>query len=114
VLKQLTEVTKLVLERPAAAPQMDLGPLLEKLAAQQSAAPARPAKDAPASDEVRRQLSTLSDTLSPIAAAARSVLQVDSDGAMKAVVVWQQVNEALELLRALEDRLSGRPRRRQG
>ncbi|MDP3500226.1 MAG: DNA repair ATPase [Myxococcales bacterium] len=113
VLNQLTEVTKLVLERPEAAPQKDFGPLLEKLAAQQSAAPARPAKDAPASDEVRRQLSTLSDTLSPIAAAARSVLQVDSDGAMKAVVVWQQVNEAIQLVRALEERLSGRPRRKQ-
>ena len=113
VLNQLTEVTKLVLERPSVAPQQDLGPLLEKLGAQQSAAPARPQKDGPASDEVRRQLSTLADTLSPIAAAARSVLQVDSDGAMKAVVVWQQVNEAIQLVRALEERLSGRPRRKQ-
>jgi hypothetical protein len=87
--------------------------------AQQAAAPApRQARESsqpqPLPEEVRRQISTLADTLSPIAAAARSVLQVDSDGAMKAVVVWQQVNEALELLRALEDRLSGRPRRRQG
>ena len=63
-------------------------------------------------EEVRKQLGTLVDTLSPIAAAARSVLQVDSDGAMKAVIVWQQVNEAMDLVRALEDRLSGRTRQR--
>ncbi len=111
VLSQLTELTRLILERPAAAPQTDLGPLLEKLAAQQPAP--RAAKEAPVPDEVRRQLSTLSDTLSPIAAAARSVLQVDADGAMKAVVVWQQINEAIQLVRALEDRLSGRARRKQ-
>ncbi|MBL8921614.1 MAG: DNA repair ATPase [Myxococcaceae bacterium] len=109
VLTQLTELTKLMIERPPPSPQPDLTPLLEKLAsppAQKSASP-------PISDEVRRQLATLSDTLSPLAAAARSVLQVDSDGAMKAVVVWQQINEAIQLVRALEDRLSGRSRRRQ-
>ena len=32
---------------------------------------------------------------------------------MKAVVVWQQINEAIQLVRALEDRLSGRARRKQ-
>ncbi|MCU0699946.1 MAG: DNA repair ATPase [Myxococcaceae bacterium] len=117
VLTQLTELTKLVLERPPPADTSNLGPLLERLAAQQESAPPRPAKESnagPLPEEVRRQISTLADTLSPIAAAARSVLQVDSDGAMKAVVVWQQVNEAIQLVRALEDRISGRPRRRQG
>lgn len=111
VLSQLTELTRLILERPVAAPQTDLGPILERLATQQPAP--RAAKEAPVPDEVRRQLSTLTDTLSPIAAAARSVLQVDADGAMKAVVVWQQINEAIQLVRALEDRLSGRSRRKQ-
>ncbi|MBE2248472.1 MAG: DNA repair ATPase [Myxococcus sp.] len=112
VLTQLTELTRLVLERPAAAPQADLTPLLEKLASQQSAPQARAAKEVAVPEEVRRQLSTLADTLSPIAAAARSVLQVDSDGAMKAVVVWQQINEAIALVRALDERLGGRPRRK--
>ncbi|MCA2981527.1 MAG: hypothetical protein INH37_24900, partial [Myxococcaceae bacterium] len=118
VLRQLTELTKLVLERPPPGEgSASLAPLLERLAAQQAAAGPRAPREPgpqPVPDEVRRQLSTLSETLSPIAAAARNVLQVDADGAMKAVVVWQQVNEAIALVRALEDRLSGRPRRRQG
>ncbi len=107
VLTQLTELTKTVIERPA-SPGPDLTPFLERLAAQ----PAPKASKEPLPEEVRRQLSTLADTLSPIAAAARSVLQVDADGAMKAVVVWQQINEAIQLVRALEDRLTGRPRRK--
>ena len=44
---------------------------------------------------------------------ADTIKQVDADGAMKAVIVWQQINEAIQLVRALEDRLSGRARRKQ-
>jgi hypothetical protein len=105
VLAQLAELTRQLADRPQ---QRDLAPLLERLATQ----PAPKASKEPVPEEVKRQLATLADTLSPIAAAAKSVLQVDADGAMKAVVVWQQINEALVLVKALDDRLAGRTRKR--
>ena len=52
-------------------------------------------------EEVDRQLALLRDHLAPLARAAKQSLQADTEGSLRAVTVWEQVNQALDLLKAL-------------
>jgi hypothetical protein len=87
----------------------DLGPILEKLAAiaDRPATSIVPPGLAPRKgremlpDEVDRQLALLRDQLAPLAKAAKASLQSDTDGSLKSVMVWEQINQALDLLKAL-------------
>ena len=55
-------------------------------------------------EEVAMQMLLIQERLSELALAARTVLQHDSEGSVKAMTVWQQTKEALELLKALPSR----------
>ena len=111
VLKQL-----LAAQPPAAPPAsaaVELGPILDKLSSAMQAMADKPASSvippglAPRKgremlpDDVDRQLALLRDHLAPLARAAKQSLQADTDGSLRAVTVWEQVNQALDLLKAL-------------
>jgi hypothetical protein len=55
-------------------------------------------------EEVAMQMLLIQERLSELALAARTVLQGDSEGSVKAMTVWQHTKEALELLKALPSR----------
>jgi ATPase involved in DNA repair/ATPase family associated with various cellular activities (AAA) len=114
VLEQLTRVVASMAQArtaPAPAASADLGPVMDRMAsaitslAERSGTIVPPnmtpraGKGVPA--EVERQLVVLRDTLAPLARAARETLQASPDGELKAVQVWQQVSQALELLKAI-------------
>lgn len=91
----------------------DLTPLLEKLssltpASSNAATPVE--MDGVLREEMAHQLLLIQDRLHELASAARAILQSDPEGSIKAVQVWQQSKEAIELLKALPSR--GRQRRR--
>ena len=106
-------IKQLLAAQSPAAPPVDLGPILEKLSSSLQAMAERPATSiVPPGlssrkvremlpDEVDRQLSLLRDHLAPLAKAARASLQADTEGSVRAVNVWEQVNQALDLLKAL-------------
>ncbi len=125
-LSPVLEKLAAVMAQPRAAPQADLGPVLERLAQSMANRPAAPPVDlgpvlqqlaqnasmqAQTSEnegtfreEVAQQMLLIQERLSELALAARTVLQNDSDGHVKAMIVWQQTKEALELLKALPSR----------
>lgn len=124
VLEKITQV--LARQQPAAAPAQDLSPVLERLAQVMAERPAAPpldlapvlqqlAQNATAQtqssenegafrEEMAQQMMLIQERLSELALSARTVLQNDSEGHVKAMVVWQQTKEALELLKALPSR----------
>ncbi len=121
VLKQLLAVRPAtpdlspLLEKLAAHRAPDLSPLLEKLVAAMAERPATtvvPPGLAPKKsremlpEDVDKQLALLRESLAPLARAARASLQADTEGSLSAVVVWEQVNQALELLKLLGVRAS--------
>lgn len=85
--------------RPA-PPSMDLAPVLQQLAQQARSSESEGAFR----EEVAIQMLLIQERLSELALAARTVLQNDSEGSVKAMTVWQQTKEALELLKALPSR----------
>ncbi|MFZ5440966.1 MAG: DNA repair ATPase [Myxococcota bacterium] len=110
VLAQLTQV---LAQRPVAAPtpapQIDLGPVLEQLAQTTRQQASASESEGLFREEMAQQLLLIQERLSELALSARTVLQNDSEGSVKAMTVWQQTKEALELLKALPSR--GRRRR---
>ena len=108
VLERLTEVMS---HRPAPAPpQLDLGPVLEQLAQNAKLQVQSQENEGSFREEMAQQLLLIQERLSELALSARTVLQNDSDGMVKAMIVWQQTKEALELLKALPSR-GRKPRR---
>jgi hypothetical protein len=108
VLERLTEVMS---HRPAPAPpQLDLGPVLEQLAQSAKLQVQSQENEGSFREEMAQQLLLIQERLSELALSARTVLQNDSDGMVKAMIVWQQTKEALELLKALPSR-GRKPRR---
>jgi hypothetical protein len=99
-LEKLSEAVRV----PVAAPQMDLGPVLQQLAANAKAQSQSSETEGAFREEVAMQMLLIQERLSELALAARTVLQGDSDGSVKAMTVWQHTKEALELLKALPSR----------
>ena len=104
VLERLAEA----LGTRAASPSVDLGPVLQQLAQQARSSES----EGTFREEVAVQMLLIQERLSELALAARTVLQNDSEGSVKAMTVWQQTKEALELLKALPSR--GRKGRERG
>jgi hypothetical protein len=100
-LERMTQELSAIAQRPSAPAAMDLGPVLERLSAQQ---PPPPSNDAPLREEMAHQMLLIQERLQELAASARAVLQADPEGAVKATLVWQQAKEAIELLKALPSR----------
>lgn len=86
------------------APQMDLTPVLEKLALNAQVQSQSAENEGVFREEMAQQLLLIQERLSELALAARTALQGDGDASVKAMVVWQQTKEALELLKALPSR----------
>lgn len=107
VLEKLSEAIAAVGARPAAAPSspaQDLGPVLERLAALQATQHSAGESEGMLREEMTQQLLMIQERLHELAGNARAVLQSDPEATMKAVLVWQQAKEAIELLRALPTR----------
>lgn len=88
----------------AAAPAMDLGPVLEQLAQNARQVAQHSENEGTFREEMAQQMLLIQERLSELALTAKTVIQDDSDGQMKAMIVWQQTKEALELLKALPSR----------
>ncbi|MBL8911067.1 MAG: DNA repair protein, partial [Archangium sp.] len=106
VLEKLTEA---VAHRPAPAvaappPQLDLGPVLQQLAQNAKLQAQSSESEGHFREEMTQQLLLIQERLSELALSARTVLQADSDGSVKAMTVWNMTKEALELLKALPSR----------
>jgi hypothetical protein len=105
VLEKLSEV---VASRPppppAPSPMIDLGPVLQQLAQTAKQQVQSSETEGAFREEVAQQMLLIQERLSELALAARTVLQNDSDGSVKAMTVWQHTKEALELLKALPSR----------
>jgi hypothetical protein len=97
---------------PPPTPAMDLGPVLEQLAQNARLQAQSSETEGAFREEVAQQMLLIQERLSELALAARTVLQNDSDGSVKAMTVWQHTREALELLKALPSR--GRKPRTRG
>ncbi len=102
MLERLTEV--MAQRPPAPAPALELGPVLEQLAQNATVQAQHSESEGVFREEMAHQLLLIQERLSELALSARTVLQGDSDGSVKAMVVWQQTKEALELLKALPSR----------
>jgi hypothetical protein len=103
-LEKLSEAVKVPVMTAAPAAPMDLGPVLEQLAANAKAQAQNSEYDGAFREEVAMQMLLIQERLSELALAARTVLQGDSEGSVKAMTVWQHTKEALELLKALPSR----------
>ncbi|MFT3709179.1 MAG: DNA repair ATPase [Archangium sp.] len=108
VLEKLTEA---VAQRPAPvapvvapAPQIDLGPVLQQLAQNAKLQAQSSENEGHFREEMAQQLLLIQERLSELALSARTVLQGDSEGSVKAMTVWNMTKEALELLKALPSR----------
>ncbi|MDP3570970.1 MAG: AAA family ATPase, partial [Archangium sp.] len=103
-LEKLSEAVRVQpVAAPAAAP-VDLGPVLEQLALNAKNQAQHSEHDGAFREEVAMQMLLIQERLSELALAARTVLQADSEGSVKAMTVWQHTKEALELLKALPSR----------
>ncbi len=102
LLKQLAE--SLAAPRAPVAAPIDLGPVLQQLAQNATAHAQTSENEGTFREEVAMQMLLIQERLSELALAARTVLQTDSEGSVKAMTVWQQTKEALELLKALPSR----------
>ena len=100
-LEKLSEAMR---STPAAAAPVDLGPVLEQLALNAKNQAQTSEHDGAFREEVAMQMLLIQERLSELALAARTVLQGDSEGSVKAMTVWQHTKEALELLKALPSR----------
>ncbi|MBI3181029.1 MAG: DNA repair ATPase [Myxococcales bacterium] len=60
-------------------------------------------------EEVGKQLQLVQEMLAPLAKEARRTLQTGGDGHLDAMQVWKQVNEAIELIKAMGVRQVRRP-----
>jgi hypothetical protein len=117
VMEQLTQAVKTMAERPAvavpAAPPEDMGRYMEQMSQAMKAMAERPAavtapapsRLAPLPPEVGRQLDPVVTALSLLASKAKQALNSEED--LKAMQVWQEVTEALNLLRAVQQRPAG-------
>jgi hypothetical protein len=101
-----------------AAPAMDLAPILDKLTDAVRAMADKPASAAATplgppglqprgAAAVQKHVALLRERLEPLAQAARQALHGGANGQLDAVIVWQRVGEALEVLQAM----SGKPRK---
>jgi ABC-type molybdate transport system substrate-binding protein len=88
----------------AAPPQVDLGPVLQQLAQNARLQAQTSENEGTFREEMAQQLLLIQERLSELALSARTVLQNDSEGSVKAMTVWNQTKEALELLKALPSR----------
>ena len=111
----LEKLAAAVQVRPAAAAGPDLAPVLDRLSQAMATLAERPAAVPPGlqpkrslSAETERQLHLLKDALGSLARLARDTVQAAPDGTLRAVEVWQHVSQALELVRAMQPRASGR------
>jgi len=95
-------LSELASSRAAPPPAAELTQLLEKLAERPHAA--APAPEGMLREEIAHQLLLVQARLYELASAARASLQVDPDGSLKAVAVWSEANEAIELIKALPSR----------
>jgi hypothetical protein len=104
------------LESRPAAGAPDLSPILDKLtdavramSERPGSIPLAPPGLAPkGSAAVQKHVLLLRERLTPLAHAAKQALQGGAQGQLDAVVVWQRVSEALEVLQAL----AGKPARK--
>lgn len=113
VLEKLAEVAAARPPPPSAPPPaVDLGPVLQQLAQNARLQAQSSETEGAFREEVAQQMLLIQERLSELALAARTVLQNDSDGSVKAMTVWQHTKEALELLKALPSR--GRKPRTRG
>ncbi len=103
VLERLIESMSTARAAPPPAP-MDLAPVLQQLAANAKAQAQSSEHEGSFREEVAMQMLLIQERLSELALAARTVLQDDSEGSVKAMTVWQHTKEALELLKALPSR----------
>jgi hypothetical protein len=103
LLEKLTELAARPVAAAPAAP-MDLGPVLEQLAQNAREVARHSESEGTFREEMAQQLLLIQERLSELALTAKSVIQNDSDGQVKAMVVWQHTKEALELLKALPTR----------
>lgn len=96
-LEKLSQTLMTIADRsqaPAATP--DRAPLLEKLAA---VAPGQ--VESGLREDVAHQMMLIQERPQELLTDARAALQGDSDGRVKATLVWQHAKEAMELLEAL-------------
>jgi hypothetical protein len=103
VLEKLTEAVS-QRQAPVAPPQVDLGPVLQQLAQNARLQAQTSENEGTFREEMAQQLLLIQERLSELALSARTVLQNDSEGSVKAMTVWNQTKEALELLKALPSR----------
>ncbi len=103
VLEKLTEAVS-QRQAPVAAPPVDLGPVLQQLAQNAKLQAQTSENEGTFREEMAQQLLLIQERLSELALSARTVLQNDSEGSVKAMTVWNQTKEALELLKALPSR----------
>jgi len=107
VLEKLTETVAAQRAQPVAVappPQIDLGPVLKELAQNAKLQAQASENEGAFREEMAQQLLLIQERLSELALSAKTVLQVDSEGHVKALTVWNQTKEALELLKALPSR----------
>jgi hypothetical protein len=105
VLEKLTEaVAHRAAPVAAPAPQLDLAPVLQQLAQNAKLQAQSSENEGHFREEMAQQLLLIQERLSELALSARTVLQADSEGSVKAMTVWNQTKEALELLKALPSR----------
>jgi hypothetical protein len=95
-------LSELASSRAAPPPAAELTLLLEKLAERPHAAASAP--DGMLREEIAHQLLLVQARLYELASAARASLQVDPEASLKAVEVWNEANEAIELIKALPSR----------
>lgn len=104
MLEKLTEAVSLQRQPSAPAAPVDLGPVLQQLAQNAKLQAQTSENEGTFREEMAQQLLLIQERLSELALSARTVLQNDSEGSVKAMTVWQQTKEALELLKALPSR----------
>ena len=106
----LEQLSKAMASRPPPAAPVDLGPVLQQLAQNATVQAQHSESEGAFREEVALQMLLIQERLSDLALAARTVLQNDSEGSVKAMTVWNQTKEALELLKALPTRGRKKPR----